>query len=91
MPNYELFEEKIASTLSPALSAKEMAERLVLAVLEAEYGKAFTMTPGFAKMVDTLAEMIVTNPDLRRQSLAMASLYIKKNHDHQTSRIAKRT
>jgi hypothetical protein len=78
MPNFELFEQKLASNLSPALSAKELAERFVVAALEAEYGRSFTMTPGFAKMVDTLAEMIVTNPDLRRQTLAMASLYIKK-------------
>lgn len=90
MPNLEAFEEKIASSLSAGLSAKEMAERFVIAALEAEYGRAFTMSPGFAKMSNTLAEMIVTNPDLRRQTLAMASLYIKKARDNQKSQL-KRT
>lgn len=88
MPNYELFEAKMSLNLNPALSAREMAERVVLAALEAEYGKSFTTSPGFAKMVDTLAEMIVTNPDLRRQTLAMASQFIKKSRDNSTSRAA---
>lgn len=87
MPNYDLFEEKIAGSLNAGLSAKEMAERFVVAALEAEYGKAFTLSPNFAKMVNTLAEMIVTNPELRRQALATASLYIKKNRDHQKSQL----
>ncbi|MFA5113698.1 MAG: hypothetical protein WC529_05330 [Candidatus Margulisiibacteriota bacterium] len=78
MPNYELFEQKIATNLSAGLTAKEMAERFVVAALESEFGHSFTTSPGFAKMVDTLAEAIVTNPELRRQTLAMASLYIKK-------------
>lgn len=86
MPNYEVFEEKISNNLNAGLSAKEMAERFVVAALETEYGKAFTLSPNFAKMVNILAEMIVTNPDLRRQTLAMASLYIKKNRDHQKNR-----
>ena len=79
MPNVEIFEENIASKLHPSLSAKEMAEHFVIAALEAEFGKTFTMAPGFAKMVNTLAEMIVTNPDLRRQTLSVASLLINKN------------
>jgi hypothetical protein len=78
MPNYELFEAKLTGNLSAGLSAKEMAERFVVAALEAEFGRNFTTSPGFAKMVNTLAEAIVTNPELRRQTLAMASLYIKK-------------
>ena len=90
MPNLEAFEEKIANSVNAGLSAKEMAERFVVAALEAEYGKAFTMSPGFAKMVNTLAEMIVTNPDLRRQALSLASVYIKKNRDDKTN-LRKRT
>jgi hypothetical protein len=78
MPNYELFEQKLEGNLSAGLSAREMAQRFVVAALEAEFGRSFTTSPGFAKMVDTLAEAIVTNPELRRQTLAMASLYIKK-------------
>jgi len=86
MPNLKAFEENISCSLKAGLSAKEMAERFVIAALETEYGKAFTMSPGFAKMSNTLAEMIVTNPDLRRQTLAMASLYIKKTRDNQKNR-----
>jgi len=79
MPSLEVFEEKITNNLSASLSAKEMAEQIVIAALEAEYGKTFTMSAGFAKMVSALAEIIVTNPDLRRQSLAVASTLIKQN------------
>jgi hypothetical protein len=86
MPNYELFEEKISSGLHPSLSAREMAERIVTAVLEAEYGRTFTMSPNFAKMVSTLADILVTNPELRRQALGIASTYIKKNRDRQKNR-----
>jgi hypothetical protein len=86
MPNLEAFEEKISNSMHPSLSAKEMAEHFVIAALEAEFGKAFTLSPGFAKMVSTLAEMIVTNPDLRRQTLSVASMLIKKNRVNQKNR-----
>lgn len=86
MPNLEAFEEKISTAIHPSLSAKEMAEKFVIAALEAEFGKTFTLTPGFDKMVNTLAEIIVTNPDLRRQTLSIASIYIQKNRDHQKNR-----
>jgi hypothetical protein len=81
MPNLDSFEEKLANTLDQNLSAKELAERIVVAALESEYGKSFTMSRGFAKMVNTLADSIVTNPELRRQALAVASTYIKKHRD----------
>ena len=81
MPNLDSFEEKLENLVDPNLSAKELAERIVTAALESEYGKTFTLTPGFAKMVNALADSIVTNPELRRQALAIASIYIKKNRD----------
>lgn len=87
MPNLEAFEERVSGVIHPSLTAKEMAEHFVIAALEAEYGKAFTLSPGFAKMVSTLAEMIVTNPDLRRQTLSAASLLIKKNRVNPKNRI----
>ena len=86
MPNLNVFEERAATVMHPSLSAKEMAEHFIVAALEAEYGKAFTLSPGFAKMVNTLAEMMVTNPELRRQTLLAASLLIKKNRDNQKNR-----
>lgn len=87
MPNLDLFEEKISAFANPQLSARETAEKIVIAVLEAEYGRAFTLSPGFAKMVNALAEVIVTNPDLRRQALAIASSYIKKKRDNSQKNI----
>lgn len=87
MLNLESFEEKITNDIQPSLSAKEMAEKLVIAVLEAEYGRAFTTSPGFARMVSTLAEIVVTNPDLRRQTLSVASALIKKKRVNQTNRL----
>ncbi|MBN3033167.1 MAG: hypothetical protein JW873_03640 [Candidatus Saganbacteria bacterium] len=87
MPNLTAFESKMTDSLHPSLTAREMAEHFVVAVLEAEYGQAFTRSPGFDKMVGTLAEMIVTNPELRRQTLAVASALIKKNRDNQKNRI----
>ncbi len=87
MPNLEAFEERVSIVIHPSLSAREMAEHFVIAALEAEYGKTFTLSPGFARMVSTLAEMIVTHPELRRQTLAVASLLIKKNRVNQKNRI----
>lgn len=82
MPNITIFAENLAQrSLHGGLSAKEIARELVTAVLETEYGKIFTLSPHFAKMTDTLAEMIVTNPDLRRQALGIASSYSKRTDD----------
>lgn len=81
MPNLASFEERLENLIDPNLSAKELAERIVLAALESEFGRNFTLSPGFAKMVNTLADSIVTNPDLRRQALSIASAYIKRNRD----------
>ena len=81
MPNLDHFEEKLEKLIDSNLTAKELAERIVIAALESEFGKSFTLTAGFDKMVNTLANSIVTNPDLRRQTLAVASTYIKKNRD----------
>jgi len=76
MPNLDAFKAKLAKNLTANLTAKELAECMVFAALESEYGRNFTLTPGFAKMVNTLADSIVTNPELRRQALAIASFYL---------------
>lgn len=86
MANLEAFEGKISAAVNPANSPKETARQMVVAALETEFGRTFTMSPSFAKMVDTLAEVLVTNPDLRRQVLSIASFYIKKKRDYQKSR-----
>lgn len=86
MPNLEAFEEKILTGMDPTLTARQIAERMVIAALEAEYGKTFTLSRNFAKMVDALSEILVTNPELRRQTLAVASTYIRKSREHQKNR-----
>jgi len=80
MPNLDTFKDKLGQTIDSNLTAKQLAERIVCAALESEYGKNFTMTAGFAKMVNTLADSIVANPDLRRQALAVATYYIKNDN-----------
>lgn len=72
------FATRLEETLSPGLSAKELVERIVRAALETEFGPGFTHSKGFDKMVSTIADAIVTNPDLRRESLSIASAYIGK-------------
>ncbi|MCX5750878.1 MAG: hypothetical protein NT099_04325 [Candidatus Saganbacteria bacterium] len=72
------FEARLEEVLEPTLSAKELIGKIVRTALEVEFGPSFTMTPGFARMVDTIAETIVTNPELRRQALAIASIYISR-------------
>lgn len=89
MPNINTFEEKLKDSIDANLPAKELAKRIVVAVLESEYGKTFTLTSGFAKMVNTLADSIVTNPDLRRQTLAVASAYIKKKSRDSSKNLTK--
>lgn len=72
------FSEKLGSSLEPGLPAKELIERIVRAALESEFGAAFTRSKGFDKMVNTIADSMVTNPELRRQSLNVASTYLMK-------------
>ncbi len=74
----DLFAERLSNSLEPNLSAKELIEKMVRSALEVEFGYSFTLTKGFAKMVGTIADSIMTNPELRRQSLAVASKYLSK-------------
>jgi hypothetical protein len=70
------FDSRLEEVISPGLTAKELVEKIVRAVLETEFGPTFTRTRGFDKMLNTIADTIVANPDLRRQSLSVASTYI---------------
>lgn len=74
----EIFHTRILEQIDPAHSAKELIERIVKSALEVEYGAAFALTPGFAKMVSKIADVVVSNPELRRQALSVASIYIDK-------------
>jgi hypothetical protein len=72
-----IFSEKMNKHISPGSSAKELVEKIVRSALEAEFGTPFTLSPGFDKMVSKLANVVVTNPDLRRQALQVASGFIE--------------
>ena len=89
-PNLELFKEKLKDKLNPHLPAKELAETIVAAALESEYGRSLSSNAGFDKMVKTLADALVTNPELRRQSLAIASLFNKNDREQHQKDIPKR-
>ena len=74
----DIFHTRMLEQIAPGSSAKELIEKIVKSALEVEYGSAFTLSPGFAKMVSKLADVVVTNPELRRQALSIASTYIDK-------------
>ena len=77
----DLFHMRLEEVLNPSLSAKELIERIIKAALEVEFGPSFTLSRGFDKMVSSIADTIITNPDLRRQALSIASIYIRKKMD----------
>jgi hypothetical protein len=72
------FAGRLSELIYTGLPAKELINRIITAALEAEFGASFTRSKGFDKMVNTIADTIVANPDLRRQSLAIASRYMDK-------------
>ena len=72
------FRERLEANITPGQSAKELVIQIVRAALESEFGPAFTHSRGFDKMVSAIADTIVANPDLRRESLSIASTYIGK-------------
>ncbi|MFA5098328.1 MAG: hypothetical protein WC490_06875 [Candidatus Margulisiibacteriota bacterium] len=76
--NSERFYEKLSSVIMPNLPAKELISMMVSSALEVEFGTSFTLNPNFAKMVGKIADSIMTNPDIRRQALSAASIFIEK-------------
>ena len=74
----EIFHSRMLEQIDPSHSAKELVEKIVKSALEVEYGSSFALSPGFTKMVSKIADVVVGNPDLRRQALAVASIYIDK-------------
>lgn len=81
---YVLFREKLSRTLTPVLPAKELATQVVRAALETEYGQAFTGAPFYDRMVSTIADSIVTNPELRREILSMVGSFIKEKPEDES-------
>jgi len=73
-----IFNERMLEQVTPGSSAKELLEKIVRSALEVEFGSEFTLNPGFAKMVSKIADSLVTNPELRRQALSVASTFITK-------------
>lgn len=80
-----LFKEKLQKSMHPNLTTKELADLMVLAALETEYGQTFNLNPGFASMISTLGNSILNNPELRRQALAITNLYLRNNYENQES------
>jgi len=74
----EIFNSRMLEQVGPGSSAKELIEKIVKSALEVEFGAAFTLNPGFTKMVSKIADAVVTNPEMRRQALSVASTYISK-------------
>jgi hypothetical protein len=74
----EIFHSRMLEQIDPSHSAKELVEKIVKSALEVEYGAAFVLSPGFAKMVSKIADIVVSNPELRRQALSVASVFIDK-------------
>jgi hypothetical protein len=77
----DIFHTRIMEHVSPANTAKELVEKIVKSALEVEYGSQFAVNPGFAKMVSKIADVLVTNPELRRQALQVASHAIDKKRE----------
>lgn len=77
----DIFHTRMTEQVGPGSSAKELIQHIVRSALEVEFGSAFTLNPGFAKMVSKIADAVVTNPDLRRQALSIAGAYIDKKMD----------
>jgi hypothetical protein len=74
----DIFSMRLEDTLEPTHSAKELIERIIKAALEVEFGPSFTLSKGFDRMVSTIADSVITNPELRRQALSVASVCIGK-------------
>jgi hypothetical protein len=74
----DIFNTRILEQIDPRNTAKEHVEKIVRSALEVEYGHSFTLSSGFAKMVSRIADVVVSNPELRRQALSVASVFIDK-------------
>jgi hypothetical protein len=74
----EIFHSRMLERIDPRSSAKELVEGIVKSALEVEYGSGFALSSGFGKMVSKIADVVVSNPELRRQALSVAGTYIDK-------------
>lgn len=74
----EIFHSRMLEKIDPRSTAKELVEGIVKSALEVEYGAEFALSSGFGKMVSKIADVVVSNPDLRRQALSVAGVYIDK-------------
>jgi hypothetical protein len=74
----DIFHSRMLEKIDPRSTAKELVEGIVKSALEVEYGAEFALSSGFGKMVSKIADVVVSNPDLRRQALSVAGVYIDK-------------
>lgn len=80
-PKINHFREKLSVLLEPNLPAKEITCLIVRAALEAEFGYSFTSNKNFGKMVEKIADSIMVNPLLRKQTLAAATAVLIEKLD----------
>jgi len=71
------FAEKLRETLEPNLPARELITVIISVALETDLGKSFTLTKGFDKMVQKIADSVMVDPNLRRQALAVVSQVVE--------------
>lgn len=76
--NLDRYRDRLSELLAPNLPAKEMVLLMIRSALEIEFGPTFTLNKGFDKMVNKLADSVMTNPQLRRQALAVVGTIIEK-------------
>ncbi|MCX5749086.1 MAG: hypothetical protein NTZ10_02410 [Candidatus Saganbacteria bacterium] len=76
--NIGRYHERLSGLLSPNLPAKELIYLMIRSALEIEFGPSFTLNKGFDKMVNKLADSVMTNPDLRRQALSVVGTVLDK-------------
>ena len=87
----DIFHSRMLEKIDPRSSAKELVEGIVKSALEVEYGAEFALSSGFGKMVSKIADVVVSNPDLRRQALSVAGVYIDKKMEETRLRKASAT
>lgn len=67
------FRDLLEQTIVPHLSARDLVTIIISGALEVEFGKSFTLNPGFDKMVKKIADSLMVDPNLRRQALQVVS------------------
>ncbi len=74
----DIFRKRLLDSISPNLTASEALGVIIKSALEVEYGTNFTLSRGFDRMIRKLSDSCMTNPELRRQALAVVSSILEE-------------